>query len=130
MTTYLLDASTLIALALRDHEHHERAATWAADVDEIALCPVVEGALTRFVVRLGSRYDQAMELLEALNSSPRCVFWPDEISYRSADLRHVSGHRQVTDAYLVALARAKGGKLATFDEALARTLPAGVELIP
>jgi len=130
MTTHLLDASALIALTLRDHEHHERAARWASSADRIALCPIVEGALVRFVVRLGNRVEVASALLAALHASPRCEFWADDISYQEADLRHVVGHRQVTDAYLVALAEARGGRLATFDEALWRTLPARVELIP
>jgi len=129
MTTHLLDASALIALTLRDHEHHERAARWASRADRIALCPIVEGALVRFVVRLGYRVEVASTLLDALHTSPRCEFWADDISYRSANLRHVVGHRQVTDSYLVALTEARGGRLATFDEALARTLPARVELI-
>jgi hypothetical protein len=37
---YLLDANALIALVLADHEHHPRAAAWAAKVDRIALCPI------------------------------------------------------------------------------------------
>ncbi len=43
------------------------------------------------------------------------------------------GYKQITDAYLVALARHNGARLATFDAAMA-TLPGGlgsaVELIP
>lgn len=37
---YLLDANALIALALTDHEHHERATAWVATADRISLCPV------------------------------------------------------------------------------------------
>jgi uncharacterized protein len=35
----------------------------------------------------------------------------------------IRGHRQVTDAYLAALARKHGAKLATFDQALALVHP-------
>jgi predicted nucleic acid-binding protein len=35
------------------------------------------------------------------------------------------GHQQVTDAYLLALARKKGGKLATLDRSVAGLLPSG-----
>ena len=127
---HLLDANALIALTLTDHEHHERAASWAASVDQIALCPVVEGALVRFLVRLGQSQATAKALLDGLYSSPRCEFWPDAISYRQADLGHVTGHRQVTDGYLAALAASNNALLATFDEALAREVPQHVVLIP
>ena len=128
--THLLDANALIALTLTDHEHHERAASWAAGVDQIVLCPVVEGALIRFLVRLGQSQATAKALLDGLYSSPRCEFWPDAISYRHADLGHVTGHRQVTDAYLAALAASKAALLATFDQALALEAPQHVVLIP
>lgn len=125
--TYLLDANALIALVISDHEHHD--AAWAAEVDEIALCPVVEGALIRFLVRMGESYAAAVRALSVLHSSPRCAFWPDSISYTAADLGPVVGHRQVTDAYLAALAASRGCLLATFDRALAEVLPNETELI-
>jgi toxin-antitoxin system PIN domain toxin len=128
--TYLLDANVLIALTLTDHEHHQRAASWAAGVDRIALCPIVEGSLIRFLVRLGQSPTTANALLERLYSSPRCEFWPDAISYRDADLDHVVGHRQVTDAYLATSAAARHAQLATFDRALAEAVPMHVVLIP
>lgn len=122
-TTYLLDANVLIALTLTDHEHHRRAAAWAADATKIALCPIVEGSLIRFLVRLGQSRTTAHDLLENLYADPRCEFWPDSLSYRDADLSHVVGHRQVTDAYLAALAASKNALLATFDRALAQAFP-------
>lgn len=128
--THLLDANALIALTLTDHEHHHRAASWAASVDHIALCPVVEGSLIRFLVRLGQTQSTAKALLYELYSSPSCEFWPDALSYSHADLGHVVGHRQVTDAYLAALAAANNAMLATFDQALAQVVPQHVVLIP
>jgi len=125
-----LDANALIALTLSDHEHHERAAAWVPHVEHIALCPIVEGALVRFLIRLGQNQATVKGLLGQLHVSPRCEFWPDEISYLDADLSHVVGHRQVTDAYLAALAARNGGLLATFDEGLARSAPQQVVLIP
>ncbi|MGC8510253.1 MAG: TA system VapC family ribonuclease toxin [Acidimicrobiales bacterium] len=127
--TYLLDANALIALVISDHEHHDTAVRWAAAVDEIALCPIVEGALVRFLVRAGGSYTAAVGVLSVFYGSPRGVFWPDAISYTAADLRHVVGHRQATDAYLAALAASRGCLLATFDQALAEVLPNETELI-
>jgi toxin-antitoxin system PIN domain toxin len=124
-----LDANALIALVVSEHEHHETAVRWAASVDGFALCPVAEGALVRFLVRAGESTATAAAILSALYASRRCVFWPDSISYLDAGLGHVTGHRQVTDAYLAALATSQGGRLATFDNALVEALPAQTELI-
>ena len=129
-TTYLLDANALIALVLADHEHHHRAAAWAAMVDRIALCPIVEGALVRFLIRLGESQATAKMTLASMHGSPRCEFWADSISYTAANLDNVVGHRQVTDAYLASLAASRGCRLATFDHTLARVLPDDTELIP
>jgi predicted nucleic acid-binding protein len=42
----------------------------------------------------------------------------------------VIGHRQVTDAYLAQLARAHGGRLATFDQGFAKLQLDVAELVP
>jgi len=128
--TYLLDANAVIALVIAEHEHHRRVALWAAGVDGVALCPVTEGAMVRYLLRVGETPATALELLAALHQSTKSHFWPDSISYADTALTHVTGHRQVTDAYLASLAASHGTRLATFDEALATTLPQHVELIP
>lgn len=63
MTTFLLDANVLIALTAREHVHHERVTRWAADVQRFALCPIVEGALVRFAVRIGATVTEARQSL-------------------------------------------------------------------
>lgn len=124
MTTHLLDANALIALSVAEHEHHARVTAWIATVDLVAVCPTVEGALVRFLVRMGERAEVAAEVLRRLRSSPRCEFWTDSVSYADANLGPVRGHRQVTDAYLVALVSARApSRLATFDQALAALRP-------
>lgn len=130
-TTYLLDADVLIALTIAEHEHHDRASTWAATTDRFALCPIVEGALVRFLVRIGERTQAATQVLRALHAMPRCEFWPDSLPYTDAPLDHVRGHRQVIDAYLAGLAASRPhAQLATFDTALAHELPAQCHLVP
>ena len=84
--------------------HAGRAEFSAASVDRFAVCPTVEGALVRFLLRLGE--SAATAAVRPIHAMPSCESWADEISYADVDLDHVVGHRQVTDAYLVGLAGA------------------------
>lgn len=70
MTTYLLDANVLIAVTLREHEHHDRVATWSAGVSPISLWPIVEDALVRFFVRIGESRAVAAAVLHAVRGRP------------------------------------------------------------
>lgn len=130
MTTYLLDANVLIALTMREHVHFARASRWFSGVESAALCPVSEGALMRFAVRIGVPAASVTGLIAALHEDARIEFWADDVSYKDVEARHVIGHRQVTDTYLAALARRHGGLLATMDAGLHATLPDAVFLIP
>jgi uncharacterized protein len=131
VTTYLLDANVLIALTVTEHEHHERASRWASGIERCALCPIVEGALVRLLVRIGESALVAQEVLRSVRAMPGCASWPDSLSYVDADLRHVHGHRQVADAYLASLAAGSPGcTLATLDHRLARDLPELTTLLP
>ena len=131
MTIYLLDADVLIALTIADHEHHARTSSWASGITDFAVCPVVEGALVRFLVRVGEGAAVAQQVLRAVHALPGCEFWPDSLSYAASDLDRVRGHRQVTDAYLVSLATGTvNARLATLDEGLAQSHPERTLLIP
>lgn len=131
MTTYLLDANVLIALTVADHEHHSRASAWASGITRFAVCPVVEGALVRFLVRIGEGAAVAQEVLRAVHALPDCEFWPDSVSYATSDLGRVRGHRQVTDAYLVSLVAGRvDAMLATLDDGLVQSQPERTLLIP
>lgn len=130
MTPYLLDANVAIALAAREHVDHRRANGWLQSVERAAMSAIVEGALVRYLVRVGVASPTAAALVRAAYDDPRIEFWSDDLSYGAIDLTHVVGHRQVTDTYLAALAVHHGGVLATFDRALAQSLPAQTFLIP
>ncbi|MHC1559888.1 TA system VapC family ribonuclease toxin [Actinomycetospora sp. C-140] len=131
MTTYLLDANVLIALTVAEHEHHDRASTWAAGIRRFAVCPVVEGALLRFLIWAGETPSVATSVLRGVHALPGCEFWSDSLSYADARLGHVRGHRQVADAYLAGLAaEGREATLATLDEGLARELPELTTLVP
>ncbi|MGI8518713.1 MAG: PIN domain-containing protein [Acidimicrobiia bacterium] len=118
--TYLLDANVLISLAVRDHKFHNVAHTWFSRVAAIAVCPITEGALVRFLLREGESAAVAQAIITAIHDLSKCEFWGDDISYREVDLTGVFGHRQVTDSYLVSLAGTRRpSQVATFDQALA-----------
>lgn len=130
MTVFLLDANVLIALVVADHEHHERVGRWFGGGPEFAISPLIEGALVRFLVRLGERPSTAQELIRHVHDHAACRRWSDDVSYADIDLQDVRGHRQVTDTYLVSLAAAHSGTLATLDESLAGRRPNVVALLP
>lgn len=119
MNTVLADCNLLVALVVSEHVHHMEASKWFESSDtRLATCPITEGTLLRFLIREGQTADQALGVLNAIRSQEWHEFWPDELAYDQSMLKGVIGHRQVTDAYLVALARNRNGQLATFDRGL------------
>ena len=109
--------------------HAGQVSTWAATVSSFAVCPIVEGALIRYLVHLGESAANAFAVLQAIRSMESVEFWPDTLSHLDADLSGVRGHRQVTDSYLASLAADRGGLLATLDESLAAERSAATLLI-
>jgi hypothetical protein len=130
MTGVLADGNLLVALTVVDHVHHEVALDWFEHTDVgLATCPITEGTLLRFLIREGQGARDAAAVLEALRAQAWHRFWPDDIPYEGPQLAGVIGHRQVTDAYLVALARHHGGRLATLDRGLAALHGEDVHLV-
>jgi hypothetical protein len=78
---YLLAAHAVIALVIAEGEHHGRVSAWTLSLDRIALCPITEGALIRYMLRVGETTETALRPLAALHASPRAEFWPDAISH-------------------------------------------------
>jgi toxin-antitoxin system PIN domain toxin len=120
-SVYLLDANVLIALATPEHSLNSRAVAWFRKGHQFATCPITQGALVRFHLRAGAgaTAESAKLLLRSISALPRHEFWPDDVSFLEMETTGVMGHKQVTDAYLVALARKHGGSVATMDFALA-----------
>ncbi|MDR1079073.1 MAG: PIN domain-containing protein [Propionibacteriaceae bacterium] len=121
--TVLLDSNVLIALSYLEHPHHETAVQALGHWDDFATCPVTEGALTRFLIRMGETPVNVTAALKQIGSLPTHQFWPDDLPYADVDLAGLRGHRQVTDTYLAALAAHRGAKLVTFDKGLAAANP-------
>jgi predicted nucleic acid-binding protein len=75
----------------------------------------------------------AKKLVAVLNGATgdaRHKFWPDDAGYADVPVQGIIGHRQVTDAYLAQLARARDSRLATFDQAMAKLHNDVADLIP
>jgi uncharacterized protein len=129
--TVLLDANVLIALVVADHVHHDAAEAWLAATSEpFATCPITQGSLVRLLIRDGEKADFATSVMREIADSPRHQFWPDDIGFVDVSMIGVIGHRQVTDAYLAALARVRKGRLVTFDAGLAALHPDVADLVP
>jgi toxin-antitoxin system PIN domain toxin len=125
----LLDVNVLVALFNPDHVHHDLAHDWFADhhANGWATCPLTENGFVRVLTAPNKEAPppRAAELLDRLRTfckSADHVFWPDAPSIRDASLFNqafIRGHRQLTDIYLLGLAKKMNGTLATFD----RTIP-------
>lgn len=136
MTTFLLDVNVLIALVDPAHVQHDRTHQWFGRRGRkaFATCPITENGLVRIVGH--PRYPNSpgppnvvVESLVALRGLAGHRFWPDSISVAQAPLATsglLGNHARVTDAYLLALAIANEGRLATLDHRLSSEgLPQG-----
>ena len=135
MTACLLDVNVLIALVDPAHVQHDLAHEWFARVGRkaFATCPLTENGLIRIVGH--PRYPNSpgppsvvLQSLAAIRGLAGHEFWPDDLSvadegFFAASL--LSSHSRVTDSYLLALAHAKGGRLATMDLKLATEVVPG-----
>jgi uncharacterized protein len=129
----LLDVNVLLALFDSDHVDHERAHAWLDEnvTNGWASCPITENGFVRIIAQ--PRYPSPIAPADAISLLGRArrtdlhEFWPCDISLLDAtviDRTRLHGARQVTDAYLLALAVAHGGTFVTFDLAIS---PAAVE---
>lgn len=123
--SWLLDGNVLLALSVRAHEMHEPAHRWFTHAGAFATCPITQGTLLRLFARVSGQTSLvlAWKALEGFVTHPRHSFWPADLSFLGIEHRGLQGGAQVTDAYLAALARHHGGKVATFDKAFSLLHP-------
>lgn len=125
---FLLDVNVLVALAWPTHVHHTAAGAWFAEEGHAAWAttPVTENGFVRVssnprAIDGAVSPATAIALVAEMRRARGHTFWPADTSLADLDgpdLAAVVGHRQVTDAYLLALARRHDGVLATFDDGL------------
>lgn len=123
----LLDVNVLLALLDRDHVDHQRAREWLATEigDGWATCAITENGFVRIVSQ--PRYPspvppaQAIERLAGATSTEHHAFWACTISLLDRvqiERTRLHGPKQVTDAYLLALATSHQGRFVTFDRSV------------
>lgn len=126
--TYLLDVNVLIALMDPSHIRNGDALSWfsTAGKHAWATCPMTENAILRIVGHHSypnwfGNPPVVAELLSTFLSLPGHTFWPDDVSLldrEKVDASRLATAGQITDSYLLALAIAHGGQLATLDRRL------------
>lgn len=132
----LLDVNVLIALLDAGHVHHAAAGAWLhANVEQgWASCPLTQNGCLRILSTEAYPRRQpvaavAARLLEATQTQYH-EFWPDAVSVLDANLFEQGrwlNSRQITDAYLLALAVQRGGTFVTLDRNMDLRLVRGAE---
>ena len=126
----------LLALLDGAHVHHERARDWllAQAGTGWASCPLTQNGFIRIISQPAYpgpvSVHQATSLLAEAASSVHHHFWPDNLSLldRSVfDHSQIHGSKQITDAYLLALAVKHGGRLVALDRSIPITCVRGAK---
>lgn len=123
----LPDANVLIALTDPEHRHFRSARDWFLTRRESwGLCPLTEAAYLRITTNPAihpSRrtIEQSIAVLQSLKGHSDHFYWEITESWVNLTARfaaRITGHQQVTDAYLLGMAIKENGVLVTFDRGL------------
>lgn len=133
MARALLDINVLIALLDQGHVLHAAATGWLEqELDHgWATCPITENGVVRIMAQPAYPNPQPASLVAARLAEacrhPSHGFLPEPISLLQDGLicwERLLGPRQITDAYLLALAVHHGARFTTFDKRI------GVDVVP
>jgi uncharacterized protein len=124
----LLDVNVLIALHDKDHINHSLVSRWFQTEAQNgwASCPITQNGFLRIMSQSG--YANPLPIALLLNvlarstQSPLYQFWPDSISalYKKLfAICSISGHRRLTDVYLLGLAIINNDRFVTLDQTVA-----------
>ena len=124
----LPDVNVLVALMWEIHLHHAAARHWFAQLgdDVVATCSVTQTGFVRVSSNTSVLPDaitvrEATAILSVLVNRPNHRLLPDDRGYIDNPLvphDRLVGHRQVTDAHLLAIARAHGARVVSFDHGM------------
>ena len=126
----LLDLNVLIALTEPEHFHRREVERWfiSTGKENWGVCPLTEAGFIRIttnpVMKLGTiTLERAIAILQSLRAHSGYRYWPitDAESWVAVTAQfasRISGHQQISDAYLLGLAIKENGVLVTFDRGL------------
>jgi len=114
--------NALLALAHQDHADHEKTSIWYRETARAAsaflTCPITELVFLRVSMQAGlsRNLDAAQDTLSGMKKSSRVPFdfVPDSVAVDKLP-PYVRTPAQLTDEYLLQLAKANCAKLATLD---------------
>jgi len=123
----LLDVNVLLALAWPNHVSHNASIAWITSRPQkgFVTCPLTECGFIRLsmnpaIVSEPTTIKSVLDLLSNYKTLPGYEFWPDTLEAAHVFSHGITpmGHPQITDAYLLALARKNKGRLVTFDKGI------------
>ena len=133
----LLDVNVLVALLDEAHIHHAVAQNLIAQPKlKIATCALTENGVLRVLNLPGyssygpAGFEAVRTQLAQLCQDMDHEFWPCDVTLKDdskIDWSRVMGHNQITDVYLLALAVAHDGTLATLDHRVAISAVRGAQ---
>ena len=128
VTGLLLDVNLLIALFDPDHVHHDIAHDWFEDNRGRgwATCPVTENGFVRVIANPKyaggrERVEVLVDRLRRFRASRNHQFWSDTVTLTDPALfqaAFLTSYKQLTDVYLLGLAKKMSGRLATLDRSI------------
>jgi toxin-antitoxin system PIN domain toxin len=128
VSRYLLDTNVLIPLLWPNHLAQTKVLAWfeANAKDSFSTCSLTQAGflrLTTSISVMGIRYElrESRQLLLEFTEQHGHSFLPTTISIFEAMApfqRRMQGAKQITDAYLLGIAKHHGAKLVTFDRAI------------
>ena len=107
------DVNLLVAMSWPEHPHYQLATEWRKIHPPFCTCPITELGLLRVLISTGTTVALAEGQMATVIKHRKALL-PCDLS---ADVLRgkIHGHRQVTDSYLLEVARKNSTKLATFD---------------
>lgn len=124
----LLDLNALIALTDSEHLHYRKAQEWfnAHGQENWGICALTEAGFIRVTTNPAfspspRTFEQVIAILQVLKGHRGYSYWDINESWvtlTASFAARISGHQQVTDAYLLGLAVKENGVLVTFDKGI------------
>jgi predicted nucleic acid-binding protein len=122
----LLDVNVRVAAVFADHPMHAAARQFVERVERFFTTPTTQGGFLRFATRpwKNERKQEQPPRLSMVKAQAKLleltqvvghVFLPDDVAFIDLNARHLQGHRQWTDAYLLHLAHKHRLRLASCD---------------